>query len=200
MTETEIIKALHSTRIKVITAIKKVAEHNQNVKNKFKDDKLPCSTDFSLDETVEIYKALGCNTLQILFLKEHFIDRPKKDIYTIKGTEDFLSKYDDNPKIRCCNTCQYLQGLCKGSGHPIPYCKIYQKPLSSFGAKVYEDYCNSYLYFDFLKPRKWYKPDAPINLDMFGDKDTVNGINRNKFKAERSNPKIVTIVNQVGFD
>jgi hypothetical protein len=84
---------------------------------------------------------------------------------------------------------------------PQPYCKVYEKYLASFDAKVYEDWCTSYLKTNLPKPRQWYKDNAPINLNMYGETNTINGINISKMmNTERSVKGVVVRVDQVGFD
>ena len=84
---------------------------------------------------------------------------------------------------------------------PQPFCKVYNMYLKSFNAKVYEDYCTSYLKANLPKPRQWFKENAPINLNMYGETGTINGIDNSKMmNTERSVKGVITRVNQVGFD
>ena len=76
-------------------------------------------------------------------------------------------EYKKNPEIKCCNTCKYLIGVTGSHKMPQPYCKVYEKFLASFNAKVYEDWCTSYFKSNLSKPRQWYKEIAPLDLKSF---------------------------------
>ena len=201
MTQTDIMKALHENNLIVHDAVLKVSERVPSVKAKFYDGKLPCNTHFTLAECEEIYKELGANQLQLIYLRENFKEE-YSDVYEITGTHKFLEEYKKDPNIRCCNTCKYLLGMTGSHKMPQPYCKVYQKYLESFDAKVYEDWCSSYLKIDLPKPRQWFKESAPINLNMYGETNTINGIEKEKMYAakKRSVPNTIVRVNQVGFD
>lgn len=201
MTQTDIMKALHENNLIVHDAVVKVSERVPSVKAKFYDGKLPCNTHFTLAECEEIYKELGANPLQLIYLRENF-NEEYSDVYEITGTHKFLEEYKKDPNIKCCNTCKYLLGMTGSHKMPQPYCKVYQKYLESFDAKVYEDWCSSYLKIDLPKPRQWFKESAPINLNMYGETNTINGIEKGKMYAakKRSVPNTIVRVNQVGFD
>ena len=201
MTQTDIMKALHENNLIIHDAVVKVSERVPSVKAKFYDGKLPCNTHFTLAECEEIYKELGANPLQLIYLKENFKEE-YSDVYEITGTHKFLEEYKKDPNIKCCNTCKYLLGMTGSHKMPQPYCKVYQKYLESFDAKVYEDWCSSYLKVDLPKPRQWFKESAPINLNMYGETNTINGIEKKKMYAakKRSVPNTIVRVNQVGFD
>lgn len=201
MTQTDIMKALHENNLIVHDAVVKVSERVPSVKAKFYDGKLPCNTHFTLAECEEIYKELGANPLQLIYLRENF-NEEYSDVYEITGTHKFLEEYKKDPNIKCCNTCKYLLGMTGSHKMPQPYCKVYQKYLENFDAKVYEDWCSSYLKIDLPKPRQWFKESAPINLNMYGETNTINGIEKGKMYAakKRSVPNTIVRVNQVGFD
>lgn len=201
MTQTDIMKTLHENNLIVHDAVMKVSERVLSVKAKFYDGKLPCNTHFTLAECEEIYKELGANPLQLIYLRENFKEE-YSDVYEITGTHKFLEEYKKDPNIKCCNTCKYLLGMTGSHKMPQPYCKVYQKYLESFDAKVYEDWCSSYLKVDLPKPRQWFKESAPINLNMYGETNTINGIEKKKMYAakKRSVPNTIVRVNQVGFD
>lgn len=201
MTQTDIMKALHENNLIVHDAVVKVSERVPSVKSKFYDGKLPCNTHFTLAECEEIYKELGANQLQLIYLRENFKEE-YSDVYEITGTHKFLEEYKKDPNIKCCNTCKYLLGMTGSHKMPQPYCKVYQKYLESFDAKVYEDWCSSYLKVNLPKPRQWFKESAPINLNMYGETNTINGIEKEKMYAakKRSVPNTIVRVNQVGFD
>ena len=189
--------------VKVNEAVSKAAEKLPSLKEKFVDGKVPCHTTLSLPEVEEIYKQLDANPLELIYLKENFKQpEEERDVYEIKGTHDFLDEYAVNPKIKCCNTCKHLCGVTNKSMMPKPYCKVYEDYISNFNAKVYEDYCSSYCRILLPKPRQWFKENAPINLNMYGDTDTINGIKKEKmYEAKtRSVPNTVVRVNQIGFD
>ena len=202
MTQKDIINTLHKTNLLVHEAIEKVAERVPSIKAKFYDGRLPSNTHFTLVECEEIYKELNANPLQLIFLRENFKEG-YTDVYEINGTHKFLEEYKNNPNIKCCNTCKYCIGM-TSSSHivPHPYCEVYKAYLSSFDAKVYEDWCSSYLKAKLPKPRQWFKDNAPINLNSFGETDTINGIEKSKMYAakQRSVPNTIVRVNQVGFD
>jgi len=202
MTQTEITEALHDNFPVVHKAILKVAERMPSIKEKFYDGKLPCNCHFTLEECEEIYKELDANPLEMIYLRENFKEE-YTDVYEISGTHKFLADYKKDQNIKCCNTCKFCVGkTSENSFIPKPYCKVYGKFLSSFNAKVYEDYCSSYAKTKLPKPRMWYKNNAPINLNPFGETDTINGIKKEKMyeAKKRSVPNTIIRVNQVGFD
>lgn len=169
MTETEICKNLRKKQEFVKQAIYKLAETTPSIQKKLFNHKILYNTDFSLEETLLIYKELNANFLQIELLKENWIEKGPSDLITINGTQAFLQKYKNNPKIKCCNTCKYLKGLVNKTIMPQPYCSVYECLLTKINAKVYEDWCTSYVYAELPKPRQWFKESAPSNLNMFGD-------------------------------
>ena len=168
MTQSEIIKKLGKTKTDIQNALHKLSETIPSIKKKIVDGKL-WYDDFSLEETILIYKELNSNFLQIELLKENWIEKGPTDLITINGTQAFLQKYKNNPKIKCCNTCKYLKGLVNKTIMPQPYCSVYECLLTKINAKVYEDWCTSYVYAELPKPRQWFKESAPSNLNMFGD-------------------------------
>lgn len=204
MTQKEIIHALDLNKSYTISVIRKVAERMPSLKAKYYNGVLPPNTHFSLEETIEIYKELGANPLQIQFMKENFVEvkKEQKDVYTMNGTMKFLEQYKKDPNIKCCNTCKYLIGMTGRFKMPKPYCKVYEKLLMDFNAKVYEDWCSSYCKADLPKPRQWFKDCAPINLNIYGETNTINGIEKEKMyeAKKRSVPNTIVRVNQVGFD
>ena len=201
MTLTDIERLLKIWHHRPIEAAKEVAEQLPSLKAKTYNGKLYMNAHLSWEEVEAICKKMNCNELQILYVKEHFTEMPAPDIYEIPGTHKFLEEYKKDPKIKCCNTCKYLLGITGAYKMPQPYCKIYEKRLASFDAKVYEDWCSSYLPADLPKPRQWFKENAPINLNMYGETGTVNGIDKSKLmNSERSVKGVVVRVNQIGFD
>ena len=202
MTQKDIMKALHENNLVIHEAIIKVSERMSSVRSKLINGKLYCNTHFTLEECIEIYKEAGADELQLLYLKENFKEG-YNDVYEISGTHKFLEEYKKNPDIICCNTCKFCKGKTTiDNPVPKPYCDVYEKLLSSFKAKVYEDFCSSYLKANLPKPRQWFKDNAPINLNIYGDTDTINGIKKEKMyeAKKRSVPNTIIKVNQVGFD
>lgn len=195
MTETELLHLLRIQEEKVRIGIKEAAKTVPSIKNKFYKGKLWRGTQFTLDEIKVICEKIGVNDLLMNYIEENWQEKPETDIYTLKGTKEFLKKFEENPAIQCCNTCKYLCGKALNSKMPKPFCKIYNRLLENFNANVYEDYCSSYSYIEFPKPRQWYKENAPSNLNMFGEKNTVNGVNLAKFKTERSSD-FIKLVNK----
>lgn len=199
MTQTDITRTLHvdekTVHKAVVTTISKFPRLQKYIVN----GKLFCNTQFNLEETIEIYKQLGRNDLEIIVLKENWKEVPETDVITIKGTLEFIKRFNADPTIKCCNTCKYLKGKALNSKMPKPYCSLYKMLLESMNAKVYEDWCSSYSYIKFTKPRQWFNERAPHNLNVFGDTNTVNGIDKSQFKTERSVKDTVVLVNEVGF-
>lgn len=200
MTLDEIAKKLKLRNDTVIKAVKSLCEKDINFRNRFVIDKIYFKSEFSLEETKRIYKELGCNLLQITTLEETWKGDKLIDVFTIKGTQNFLEEYKKNPKKSCCNNCKYLKGCSvEGLLMPQPYCSVYQRLLKDINAKVYEDWCSSYVYANLPKPRQWYKENAPVNLNMYGETNTVNGINREELNKTRESNEKIKIVNKVGF-
>ena len=201
MTLTDIEKLLGLYHHRPIDAAKEVMEELPSLKAKTYNGKLYMNSHLSWEEVEAICKKMKLNELQIMYLKEHYEDKPDPDIYEIPGTHKFLEKKKKEPNIKCCNTCKYLLGITGTYKMPQPYCKVYNKRLASFNAKVYEDWCSSYLKTDLQKPRQWFKENAPINLNMFGETGTTNGIENSRLmNSKRSVPNTIVRVNQVGFD
>lgn len=201
MTSIEIERLLHLEHHKVCDAIKETSKTLPSLAAKYYNGKLYMNANFSLEEVDAIAKTLNLNELQITYLHENFTEKPDPDIYEIPGTHNFLEEYKKDPGIKCCNTCQFLMGVTGNHKMPQPYCKVYEKYLVSFNAKVYEDWCSSYLKSKLTKPRQWFKENAPMNINMFGEIGTINGIDNSKMmNSERSVKGVVTRVNQVGFD
>lgn len=200
MTQAEISRTFNIDNQKIIQAIKKVSEKLPSVKSKYINGKLWYNTQFNLEETKEICKELQLNELQLIILEENFQEVPETDVYTIKGTKAYLEKFKKNPKIRCCNTCEYLKGKCYNISMPKPYCSLYGKLLENMNANVYEDYCNSYTYIKLPKARQWFKENAPYNLNMYGETNTINGIDKSKMQVQRKRNDPVIILNKIGFD
>lgn len=200
MTQAEIERIFHQEHHKTIDAIKSASEKMQSIKNKYVNGKLWFNTNFNLEETKLICKELGLNELQLILLEENFEDKPDTDVYTIKGTNEYLRKFEQNPKIKCCNTCKYLVGKVKNFGMPRPFCSLYNKSLTALNAKVYEDYCASYTYIKLPKGRQWYKENAPSNLNAFGETTTLNGIDKSKMQKQRKKNEPIIYLNKVGFD
>lgn len=199
MTELQIIRNLHKEYSFIIETIRKLSEIMPSIKRKYCNGKLWPGTEFNLKETTAIYKAAGANELQLTLLEENWVDKVSPEVYTIKGTEDYVRKFNENNRIKCCNTCEYLRGKTTDKIIPKPFCSVYEKFLRNFNANVYEDYCNSYKYNGLLMPRLWYKDNAPINLNKFGKTDTINGIERSRLNVEKKKGDPVIIVDKVGF-
>ena len=201
MTITELSKLLDMSMSKISPKIKELSKDLPSLAAKYYNGQLYPHCNFSREEINAICDKLNLNSLQRLYVLEHFKEKPAPDIYEIKGTHKFLEEYKLNPDIKCCNTCKYLIGVTASNCKPQPYCKVYNKLLESFNAKVYEDWCASYLNAKLPKPRIWYKENAPINLNMYGETNTVNGIEMSKMmNTERSVKGVIVRVNQVGFD
>lgn len=201
MTITELSRIIDIPLFKLSPIVKELSKTLPSLAAKYYNGSLFPYSHFSLEEIDAICKKLELNELQVLYLHENFKEEPAPDIYEIPGTHKFLEEYKKNPNIKCCNTCKFLLGMTGNHKMPQPYCKVYEKYLESFDAKVYEDWCSSYLKTKLPKPRQWYKENAPINLNMFGETGTVNGIDNSKLmNSERSVKGVVVRVNQVGFD
>lgn len=201
MTITDISQLLDIPLFKLSPKIKELSESMPSLAAKYRRGQLYPNSHFSLEELDAICEKLELNKLQITYLHENFEEKPSPDIYEIPGTHKFLEEYKKDPDIKCCNTCAYLLGVTGSRKMPQPYCKVYEKLLESFNAKVYEDWCSSYLKAKLPKPRQWYKETAPINLNMYGETGTINGIDNSKMmNSERSIKGVVVRVNQVGFD
>ena len=201
MTLNDIEKILGIWHHRPIDAVKALVDKMPSLKAKTYNGKLYKESHLSWEEVETISLQMNLNELQIMLLKEHYKDKPYPDIYEIPGTHKFLKEYKTNPDIKCCNTCKFLIGMTGSHKMPQPYCKVYEKYLASFDAKVYEDWCSSYLKANLSKPRQWYKENAPINLNMYGETGTINGIDNSKMmNTERSIKGVVVRVNQVGFD
>ena len=201
MTLTDIEKILGIWHHRPIDAVKALVDKMPSLKAKTYNGKLYKESHLSWEEVEVISHQMNLNELQIMLLKEHYKDKPDPDIYEIQGTHKFLKEYKTNPDIKCCNTCKFLIGMTGSHKMPKPYCKVYEKYLASIDAKVYEYWCSSYLKANLPKPRQWYKENAPINLNMYGETGTINGIDNSKMmNTERSIKGVVVRVNQVGFD
>ena len=201
MTEQELAELIKKPKYKISKAIAELSKIMASLSKKCFKDKLYPNSELSWEEIEAICKELNCNTLQIMFVKEHFKSYTPPDIYEIEGTHKYLEKYKENPHVKCCNTCKYLIGVTGSHKMPQPYCKVYERFLESFYAKVYEDWCSSYTYIELSKPRQWFKDNAPINLNIYGDIGTINGIDNSKMmNSKRSVKGVVTRVNQIGFD
>ena len=201
MTLTDIEKLLGIGHHRPIDAAKEVMEELPSLKAKTYNGKLHMRSHLTWEEVEAICHKMHLNELQIMYLKEHYTDMPDPDIFEIPGTHKFLEEYKKDPNIKCCNTCKFLLGMTGSHKMPQPYCKVYEKYLASFDAKVYEDWCSSYLKANLPKPRQWFKENAPMNLNMYGETGTINGIDNSKLmNSERSVKGVVVRVNQVGFD
>lgn len=201
MTITELEKILRIDRHKVDAATREVAAKLPSLSAKIHNNKLYRGSNLTLEEIDAICEIVNCNPLQLQFIHEQFKAGPAPDIYEIRGTHQFLEGYKRNPKIKCCNTCKHLCGMTGNNKMPQPYCKAYDDYLRKLDAKVYEDWCSSYIYIELPKPRQWFKENAPINLNIYGETGTINGIDNSKMmNKERSIKGVVTRVNQVGFD
>lgn len=200
MKEYEIVKLLKVWDKSVRAAIKTAAEYTPSIKSKLVNDEIWYGAEFNLEETKIIFKELHRNELELILLEENWKDAPEKDIYTIKGTLEYLKKFEEDPLIKCCNTCKYLKGKITTTIMPRPYCSLYGKFLYLIPANVYEDYCSSYTYVKLPKARQWYKDNAPSNLNQYGETNTVNGIERSKLNYQRKKGEPIRLVNQVGFD
>lgn len=201
MTSAELERLLNIPKKDITDAAREVSKTMPSLAAKYYKGQLFQNSHFSLDEINAIAKVLNLNEIQLIYLHEHFTEKPSPDIYEIQGTHKFLEKFKKDPKIKCCNTCKFLLGVTGSHKMPQPYCKVYEKYLASFNAKVYEDWCSSYLYTKLPKARQWFKDNAPINLNMYGETGTINGIDNSKMmNSERSVKGVVTRVNQVGFD
>lgn len=201
MTSAQISREVKQSNNSVSRAIERASKYTPSIADKYINGRLFFNTEFNLEETKAIYKELGCSRLHIKLLEETFVEVPEKDVITINGTNKFIIEWNKNPKIQCCNTCRYLLGKVGNYKMPQPFCKLYNRYLESFNAKVYEDWCSSYTYLELPKPRKWFKETAPSNLNIFGETNTVNGIDRKEFlSGEECKGRPVELVNQVGFD
>ena len=200
MTIGELAKLLNVSKYNLAPKIKEVSETLPSLAAKYCNGHIYQQAHFTREEIEAICDKLNLNSLQKIYILEHFKDMPSPDIYEVEGTHKFLDEYNADPDIKCCNTCKFLIGVVKNN-KPQPYCKVYEMYLKTFNAKVYEDWCSSYLKVKLPKPRIWYKETAPSNLNMYGETDTVNGIKIDKLmNSERSVKGVVTRVNQVGFD
>lgn len=199
MTSAEISKHLKLAQCTVSQAVKRAAEYTESIKKKFVNGSLWFCTEFTLEETKIIFKELNATDFQIILMEENWKETVETDVITIKGTNRFLSDFEKDPYIQCCNTCKYLVGKVT-TKMPRPFCSLYNKFLESFNANVYEDWCSSYCYLELPKARRWYKDNAPINLNMFGEIGTINGINNEDLQKHRRNGDPVIHVNQIDFD
>lgn len=201
---TRLVKLRHGT---VSDTISKLAETDSRFASKYFNGRLWFNTQFNKEEVEIICKAMNLSKLETIYVLEHYVDRPETDVITITGTNAFIKKWEQDHHIKCCNTCQFCVGKVHptdGGGDyntimPSPFCKAYNRYVEAFG-KVYEDYCANYLYIDLPKARRWYKDNAPSNLDMYGEKNTVNGVDVSLFKNGEDCKGPVKLVNQIGFD
>lgn len=182
---------------KLKPVVRELAATIPSFSSKFHDGLLYTDAQYNIEEINAICDKFNLNELQKIYIRENYKEQPEKDIYEIDGTHAYLK----NPDIKCCNTCKFLLGVTGKYKMPQPFCKVYNMYLKSFNAKVYEDYCTSYLKANLPKPRQWFKENAPINLNMYGETGTINGIDNSKMmNTERSVKGVITRVNQVGFD
>ena len=83
MTQTDITRTLHvdekTVHKAVVTTISKFPRLQKYIVN----GKLFCNTQFNLEETIEIYKQLGRNDLEIIVLKENWKEVPETDVKKI---------------------------------------------------------------------------------------------------------------------
>ena len=201
MTIRDISRLTNVKNYKIDEAAKQIIDEVPSFRKKTINGRLKSEAHLSWEEVEAICKKLKLNELQIMVVKENFSEEPAPDIYEIPGTHKFLAQYKKNSNIKCCNTCKYLIGVTGTHKMPQPYCKVYEKNLSTFSARVYEDWCSSYCKCDLPKPRQWFKDTAPINLNMYGETETINGIEKSRLmNSKRSVPNTIIRVNQVGFD
>ena len=201
MTHSELKRLLNIRTEKLTPAIKECAKTIPSIAEKFIDGNIYVGSQFNLTEIKAILDKLKMPKIAYHYIEENYKDMPDVDIITIRGTNEFIENFKSNKYIQCCNTCKYLKGMKEAFGMPKPFCNVYKNYLYKFKANVYKDYCTSYEYIELPKPRKWYKDNAPKNLNIFGDTNTVNGIDKNIFlSGEECKGKPVELVNQVGFD
>lgn len=201
MTITDLSRLINLPLAKLSSIVRQVAEDIPTLSAKYYNGTMFHGSHFSLEEIQAICKKLKLNNLQEIYVMEHFEEQPAPDIYEIPGTHKFLEEYKKNSNIKCCNTCEFLIGKTGTHNMPQPYCEVYEKYLICFNAKVYEDWCSSYLKTKLTKPRQWFRENAPRNLNMFGETGTINGIENSKMmNSERSVKGVVSRVNQIGFD
>lgn len=116
---------------------------------------------YTWEETKCALECLGLSPITIELIRDNFIDRPVKYVYHeknpyIPGTEEFLKKYERNPKrCRCCSTCIFLQArsIAHETSRLHPYCIFYGKFTRSIKverrhkktpANIFVDRCPSY--------------------------------------------------------
>ena len=199
MTSAQISKTTHIHDSLVAQAIERASEYTPSIASKYVNGRLWFATEFNLEETKTILKELKCSRLMAIYIEENWKETAETDVITIKGTNKFVEDWKKNPHIQCCNTCKYICGKVAGYKMPQPFCKVYNTYLYKYN--VYEDYCSSYKYLELPKPRKWFKENAPTNLNMYGETDTVNGVKKEEFvSGEEWGNRPVELVNQVGFD
>lgn len=208
MRRKEIIESLRVDKKKVTAILKDLAKEYPSFQKKYVNGKLRAGTEFNFEETKLIYKRLGRNELELLLLKENWQEVSENDIYTIKGTNKFLTEENCIDK-KCCNNCKFLKGkITKAIARP--YCSVYEKLLDvakvkigktkSKNINIYEDYCSSYVQKENNEIRRWYKKNAPMNLNQYGKTDSVNGIKRDRLDKKRKRNEPITIVTCLGFD
>lgn len=191
----ELIKIIKINYYTLKKAMEKAAEKYPTILVK-KDS---YKADFSKEEALEIAKNCGANNLKLIYIEENCKDALMPDGYKKSGTNEFLEKWKENHKIKCCNTCISLIGKkTSNSSIPIPYCTLYGRYLKRMSAKVYEDYCSSWVYNNSEKPKIWLKPNAPNNLNQYGEVGFVNGISNKDFKNRKETDPII-ILGEYGF-
>lgn len=177
MTINQIKDFLSCSKDKVKKAIIESSKYKLSIKLKCSNNMINKDTNFTEEETRLIFNKLNASKIQQLLLEEHFESLKRNDYYTIKGTNDFINKWNNNKYIKCCNTCKYLCGDKTKTKQAIPYCKLYHCTLTKIKAKVYRDYCPDYIYNDLDKPIIWLTDKAPLNLNKFGEPITNSKAN-----------------------
>lgn len=198
MTRLELQKIFNLNFYEIKDIITQAGEIEKSIAKKMKTISLP-NTNFTIKECRVIADCAKANELMRIYIEENCTERIDPDGFKLKGSNDFLQKWKNKHNIRCCNTCSGLTGRKREQDNMSrPYCTVYHRYLENFNAKVYEDYCSSYLYNHYEKPRVWFKQNAPINLNQFGETDTVNGIKLSEFK-DRKNNEPINIIGDIGF-
>lgn len=160
------------------------------------------SNDYTLDECILIVSQMTGSELMVEYIKENFIEHIDEG-FNINGTRDFVDRWNEGKRPKCCNTCKFCMGkVPESKSIPYPFCTVYNRYLHNFNARVYEDWCNSYLFEETEKPRMWLKENAPTNINLYGETDKVNGIKRSEFKSSEETKRgaPIVILGKVGFD
>ncbi len=114
----------------------------------------------------------GLTDLEKLMIEEDFSMRQKEEVKAIgiDGTEEFLKKVKNYPKLRCCSTCAYCAKSTMRNKKPTqkPYCKFWERFLHRLNANPYKDYCRQWEY-SYKKPLVFYKTNSPTNVDIYGN-------------------------------